>query len=414
MVELSSIDGMTATATGSAIRPWVGSETGRLRAVLLHRPGGELERITPGNMRQLLFDDIPWAARAQADHDVLASAFRTRGVTVLYLQDLLGHALEDLAVRSNVIDRTLHAVRSGTVLEPILREWFAALGSEELARRLICGVSVDELPDVNRRSLAGRIGLGHGFVLAPLPNHLYTRDSCAWIRDRAGVTRMACDARRREAIHLEAVIDHHPWMLAPGWEGAVPSREVEGGDLLVVRPNLLLVGVGARTSAAAVDDLAQRSFADGIEEVVAFQLPLARETMHLDTLLTFVDRDAIVAHPRLEELVTPWRIRPSRFGPRVEEAVGATATLQRALDLPLRRLGSPASRDGSADRDQWNDAHNLMALGPGAVIAYDRNERMNAALAQAGIEVVSVPGGELGRGRGGPRCLSCPIWRDDD
>jgi arginine deiminase len=404
----------TEQAEGSSLSPWVASEAGRLRTVLLHRPGRELERITPENMHALLFDDVPWASRAQAEHDAFAAVLRSRGVRVLELQELLAETLVLDEARAVVLDGTLAAVRTGPFLGPRLREWLDALPPVELAERLIAGVAPDELPFSVGGGMAAELGGEAGFVLPPLPNHFFTRDTSVWVRDGVGVGRMARLARDRESVHLSAILRHHPLFAESG--AGHGTWRVEGGDVLVPRPDRVLVGLSERTTAADVDELADGLFAHGIEEILAFELPLERATMHLDTLMTFVDHDAVVMHPDLDRLTKLWRLRPSnrsRFGPRVDACTASIAEeLSETLATGVRVVGAGAG-GAAAAREQWSDAFNVLAIAPGVVLGYDRNEQTNAALADDGVEVLAFAGGELGRGRGGARCMSCPIERDD-
>jgi arginine deiminase len=402
-----------AAGHGTTLQPWVGSEVAQLRTVLLHRPGRELERITPANMHALLFDDVPWASRAQAEHDAFAAVLRSRGVRVLEVQELLADTLALEDARAAVLDGTLAAVRTGPFLGPRLREWLDGLSPVELAERLIAGVDVDELPFAVGGGLAAELGGDAGFVLPPLPNQFFTRDTSVWVRDAVGVGRMARPARDRESVHLSAILGHHP--LFVGAASGHGTWRVEGGDVLVPREDRVLVGLSERTTPADVDELADGLFAHGVEEILAFALPRERATMHLDTLMTFVDHDAVVMHPELDRLVRLWRLRPSdlgTFGPRVDACTGGVAEeLSRTLDVGVRVLGRGAGGP-AAEREQWSDAFNVLAVAPGVVLGYDRNERTNAALADDGVEVLAFAGGELGRGRGGARCMSCPIERD--
>jgi arginine deiminase len=366
--------------------PRVASEVAPLRRVLVHRPGRELERLSPDNMAQLLFDDIPWRERASEEHDAFCALLRGRGAEVLYVGDLLTDVLRDDAVRRRLLG-----------VAPALGRRLGELEPEALAEALIAGVTHAELGQP-----------GRGFALPPLPNHVFTRDSSAWVHDHEIVGAMATPARRRERLHLAAIYAHHP-LLAPRRRPRVADGPgVEGGDVLVISPHAVLVGVGERTSAAAVERLAARLLAETpVREVLAVEIPPVRRTMHLDTLLTMVDEDAFVAHPRIEERVRVHRLRAGR-GERVPSLRRAVAS---ALGGPVRWIA--AGDDAlAAERELWSDAYNVLALAPGVVVAYDRNERTNDALRRHGIEVLTFPGAELGRGRGGPRCLSCPLNRD--
>jgi arginine deiminase len=400
---------LSALTDASPLRPWVGSEVAPLRTVLLHRPGRELERLTPANMHALLFDDVPWAARARAEHDAFAAALRDCGVRVLLLQELLAAVLSQPPAREEVLDGTLAAVRTGPALAPPLRSWLESLDGDELAERLIAGVTPSELPFEVGGGLAAQLGGHAGFVVPPLPNHLFTRDTSVWVRGGVGVGRMALPARDRESVHLAAILGHHPLFRATA--DGHGTWHVEGGDMLVPRPDRVLVGLSERTTAADVDAVAAALFAHGVDELLVVQLPLLRETMHLDTLLTFVDEDAVCAHPELDAMVRTWRLRPGPSGARVQEGAGSVFDeLSRTVGTEVRVVGAGADGPAAA-REQWSDAYNVLAVAPGVVLGYDRNERTNAALREDGIQVIEFAGGELGRGRGGARCMSCPIVR---
>jgi arginine deiminase len=376
---------------GARAAPRVTSEVAPLRRVLVHRPGRELERLSPDNMAQLLFDDIPWRERAAAEHDAFCALLRGRGAEVLYVGDLLADVLRDVAVRRRLLDATLALARGGDALARRLGE----LGPQALAEALIAGVTRAELGEP-----------ADGFALAPLPNHVFTRDSSAWVHDQEAVGALATRARRRERLHLAAISA----LIAPRSRPHVTTGPgVEGGDLLVISPRTVLAGIGERTSAAAVERLAARLFAETpVREVLAVEIPPVRRTMHLDTLLTMVDADAFVAHPRIEARVRVHRLRAGRGGEREPSLRRAVA---RALGGPVRWIAA-ADDALAAERELWSDAYNVLALAPGVVVAYDRNERTNDALRRHGIEVLTFPGAELGRGRGGPRCMSCPLNRD--
>src|SRR4051794_12743724 len=384
------------------------SEVGRLRRVLLHRPGEELERVTPENMRRLLFDDVPWAERAREEHDAFAAVLRARGVEVVYVADLLADVLQAPQARGLVID----AVAAGSTLGPLSRgrlaEWLDALAPADLARRLIGGVSFAELP-FGGETLAARVEGPDGFAVAPLPNLFFTRDSSAWVHRHVLVGEPRYGARAREALCLRAIYDAHP-----SFAGAhrIAGRTIEGGDVLLVAPGALVVGVGERTRPSEVEVLAADLLGRGVlREVLAVELPRDRATMHLDTIMTMVDGDAFVAHPYASEMLVPWRLTIGPHGLAAEREATLDAALSRALDTAVRWVQAPPGR-ARADREQWGDAHNVLAVEPGVVVAYDRNPRTNALLEEAGIEVLRIEGAELGRGRGGPRCMSCPLARE--
>ena len=402
----------TTTAPDPLSAPAVRSEVDPLQAVIVHRPGAELARITPQNMDDLLFDDIPWVERAQEEHAAFCDAMRRRGVEVLELERLLADVLALSAARDEVLDATVALAELGPGARGELRRWLDGLPASDLARQLVEGITYDELPFV-AGSLSATVGGPVGFVLRPLPNHVFTRDTSVWIGDRVIVGRARMPARTREAAHARAVFGHHPRFERGGIVSADgPDWVVEGGDVLVVGDGRVVIGMGERTRPSEVEALATALMAGGYTSaILALEMPVAREMMHLDTVMTMVDHDAFVAHPRAETLLTAWLLAPAPGGGlRAERQDGIRAGLEALLERPIRLLQAPAD-ELLAQREQWSDAHNVLALAPGVVVAYDRNVRTNDLLRGAGVDVLTIPGAELGRGRGGPRCMSCPVAR---
>ncbi|WP_326549116.1 arginine deiminase [Mycolicibacterium sp. ND9-15] len=392
------------------------SEVGRLRAVILHRPGAELQRLTPRNNDALLFDGLPWVARAQQEHDAFAALLVDRGVEVLLLADLLTEALSHSgAARMHGIAAAVDPRRLGLPLAQELSQYLRSLEPAPLARVLMAGMTFNELPLSGAElSLVRRMHHGADFVIDPLPNLLFTRDSSFWIGPRVAITSLALPARVRETSLTDVIYAHHPRFL--GVRRAYESRSapVEGGDVLLLAPGVVAVGVGERTTPAGAEALARSLFDDGLADIVlAVPIAQGRAQMHLDTVCTMVDVDAVVMYPPIVDSLSAFAIhRDGNGGVRIDDEVLFVDAAATAMGIERLRVIATGLDPVTAEREQWDDGNNTLALAPGVVVAYERNVETNARLADAGIEVLPIQASELGTGRGGPRCMSCPAGRD--
>jgi arginine deiminase len=393
----------------------VDSEVGTLRSVILHRPGAELTRLTPRNNDALLFDGLPWVARAQEEHDAFAALLRSRGVEVLLLSDLLIEALASGAARIQGIAAAVDDRRLGLPLAQELSAHLRGLPPPELAYLLMAGMTFTELPftaDAGT-SLVRRMHFHDDFVIEPLPNLMFTRDSSFWIGPRVAMTSLALPARIRETSLTDLIYAHHPRFLGVRRAYESHTAPVEGGDVLLLAPGVVAVGVGERTTPAGAEALARSLFDDDLAHTV-LAVPIAQEraTMHLDTVCTMVDIDAAVMYPAITDSLSAFTLTRTPDGIRISDAAQFVKAAAVAMGIDRLRVIDTGLDPVTAEREQWDDGNNTLALAPGVVVAYERNTETNARLADAGIEVLPIAAAELGTGRGGPRCMSCPAARD--
>ena len=396
----------------------VDSEIGQLRTVLVHRPGAELRRVTPQHTCGMLLPALPWAERAQAEHDAFTAALRSRGVEVLYLTELVQDALEYAPGREQAIATAISDPRLGQELRGQLKGYLDGLRPEELGQVLVMGLARDEFRG-GRGAVFSLLG-AWDYVIEPLPNLVFARDTCVWIGDRVAVT--SPPGRRREAELVAIATGYHP-MFAGTKRLYEPDHEVlAGGDVLLLTPGVVAIGVGAHTSPAGMERLARRVFDTGFAHTVLAALTDTGTGECLDTLCTLIGPDTVmmrpsVAYSLVARTITQrddglWLSHPQPFLEAAAQAMGLDRLQVIETGLGPARVGPARSGSLGGPSGQWDDAGNILALGPGTVVSYERNTLTNERLEAAGIEVIRVPGGELAGCRGGPRAMSCPVSRE--
>lgn len=414
----------------------VHSEAGKLRKVLMHRPGRCLERLTPANRADFLFDDVVWVDRARREHDAFTDVLRDRGVEVFYLQELLAETLDASdEAKHHIIDRAVSSYTVGLSLVNELRDWLFALDSTKLADVLVGGLLISELEgldlaDLNRHSLGAVLAEPDSFVLPPLPNSVFMRDSSAWLFGGVVLPPLFWHARRLEVANVSTIYRYHPMFAADDFSFWYPpagdadqftfedigsGASLEGGDLMPIGNKTVLVGLGERSTGRMVEHVARTLFSAGaVERVIACRMQQDRSYMHVDTVFGFVDRDVVTMYPPVVEAMTVYSVRPGDNGDvfDVTEEKGLLDAVQDALGVKDLRVVSTGGDSFQASREQWDDANNVVAIEPGVVVAYAKNTRTNANLRKAGIEVIEIEGAELGKGRGGCHCMTCPLERD--
>ena len=397
------------------------SEIGRLRKVLLHRPGQELENLMPEYLEWLLFDDIPYLREAQAEHDAFAQCLRDAGVEVVYLTDLVVNSLTSPEVRQGFVTEFLdEAGLPDEAARDAVEAYLADLNDRELVSAMMAGIRRSDLRKQGGRLSDHLSGLDedYPFAVDPMPNLYFTRDPFATIGTGVSIHRMHTVTRNRETLFGRLIFEHNPWYKnAPRWYDRSASSSLEGGDILVLSPQVLAVGISERTEGDSIDQLAQTVLSQSrtFRKVLAFNIPKSRSFMHLDTVFTMVDRDKFTVHPNILNDITVFVMELEDGGMHIRQESG------RLEDILKEHLGLsqvtliPCGQGHVIDaaREQWSDGSNTLAIAPGEVVVYSRNYVTNRSLEEAGIRIHTIPSAELSRGRGGPRCMSMPLIRDD-
>ncbi|MCI5775652.1 MAG: arginine deiminase [Aerococcus sp.] len=399
------------------------SEIGKLKTVLLHRPGEELENLMPDYLERFLFDDIPYLEKAQEEHDNFANLLRSKDIEVLYLEDLAAEAIEDSKIREQFIKQYLdEADIRGEAIRGAVEDYFAGItDNKELIMKTMAGLRKEEISGYEFKGLTDMVETDYPFVIDPMPNLYFTRDNFASLGHGISLNHMFSETRQRETIYAQYIFDHHPRFSGdkvPRYYDRSYATRIEGGDELPLSKEVLALGMSQRTDVASIERIAKTLFEKkaGFKHVLAFDIGTTRKFMHLDTVFTMLDYDKFTIHPEIEGDLKVYSISEKENGD--VDIVLEEDTLENILCKYLHLDHVTLIRCGdnhltAAAREQWNDGSNTLAIAPGEVVVYDRNVITNKALEEAGVKLNYIPGSELVRGRGGPRCMSMPLYRED-
>jgi arginine deiminase len=401
----------------------ISSEVGKLKRVMLHRPGKELERLTIDNKDELLFDDIPWVEEAQKEHDAFAELLRDNGVEVVYFRNCLSHVLREESVRDPLLDEVLALEAIDIPLVSALKAVMMEVSPSDLAEMLIAGLTKMEAMEILPpcSSLVLRAMGDRDFLIRPLPNLYFQRDPFTFIKNGVILSVMTFEARRKEPLYARYIFKNHPYFKGIEFLFGDHPRDtypynIEGGDILILSDSVAAIGISQRTAAGTIQIVGKRiAERAGVKTVLAVDIPKTRAAMHLDTVFTMVDHDAFTIYPEVRDFIRIWQLEYSSEGEitSVIEHQNLGECLRKVLGLDTIRFIETGGGDPvAAARDQWNDGTNTLAIAPGVVVTYRRNVVSNRVLQENGIKVFEIKGAELGRGRGGPRCMSMPMMRD--
>ena len=398
----------------------VHSEIGRLKQVLLHRPGKEIENLAPEYLERLLFDDIPFLEVAREEHDAFAKVLTEQGVEVLYLEKLAATAISEQVIKLEFISEFIDesGIESKGLKEE-LTKYLNSFSNQEMVDKMMAGIRKEELSGYHRQSLFDLVNNTYPFLCDPMPNLYFTRDPFATIGHGITLNHMRTETRNRETIFAKYIFKYHPMFKnskVPFWFDRTESTSLEGGDELILNEKTLAVGISQRTDSASIEKIAEKLLSPNstFETILAFHIPSTRAFMHLDTVFTMVDYDKFTIHPEIEGPLSVYKITRVNNEIKVKKQVNTLEeVLEEALGKKITLIRCGGGDPIVAAREQWNDGSNTLAIAPGEVIVYSRNVVTNQLLRDYGIKIHVIPSSELSRGRGGPRCMSMPLFRED-